>query len=415
MGGLRIPTGTEMLRATLGTLAGATVLTNLTGCANEQNPLPQSRGGAGSYAPDSVRMPVDPATHVLRFEVSEQPRPTVVNFAGGVGASVGSESNEVPGAQHNQSRKYILPGVIRDYEVVGRGAGLGTKIAEPGRSIVIEGTDRKMTALLPGQLVVLKCLAQTEVLSSNKANETLNENTLRDRRILEFDFCEMASPKINATQSDFAKIVQQAKRLLPSASDFSSGGMFDTEEFPLPTSREGAYPYAAASARLPVDTSGHLVMLRIGIEPKNDTASKGWTDVNGTTVGAGGVVYGSVSTTSAGGDQPKNMLRGQVEAYEILGGVPQLRKPIASIGDQIVLEATDRKTEGLRPGNVVIMLCVPDLDVIASSKEKELLTPEKLAARHVRELDYCEMAEPGTDMTKEDFVRQRQRRQTAKE
>ena len=96
----------------LGVAAMIGVAASLAGCSKNENPLPQSRAGSGSYDSNSYRLPVDPATHLVLLEVSRDAQASVVNFAGGSGQGVGDGST-VSGAQSNQSRKFVIGGVIR--------------------------------------------------------------------------------------------------------------------------------------------------------------------------------------------------------------------------------------------------------------------------------------------------------------
>ncbi|HSI04407.1 MAG TPA: hypothetical protein VLC93_08030, partial [Myxococcota bacterium] len=355
---------------------------------------------------DSIRLPVDPGTHLILLEVDRPVAPTIVQYAGGQGPGIGRDDALVDGNRMNQSKKFNLTGRIANYTILGRDAVLSQNIAAIGAHIAVEATDRKTTMLGPGHVVALKCQANLEVTSTLRQQEVLTTEKLEERKILEFDYCEMAIPKTNATETDFRNLIAAAQQTPVDLAKYENKGMFAGYAFPLPKSREGAPSYEGSSTtqRLPADNSTHLLWLEVGSAPVVDVKSNRYSNTTGTTFGiSGAYTYGSVSTYSSGGDKPKTMIVGRVLGYETVGGVQELVVRHTSVGEQIVIEATDRKTSALMAGDRILLRCNGDTSVLSAVRDNETLTPEKLQQRRIGELDNCEVATPTISATQGDF------------
>ncbi len=174
--------------------------------ACESNPQITSRPGAPSYAA-GARVEPDTSTHLLHLDIQLEPKSSSnSSFSGSVAMYDGIASMAVSGTENT---KYMTLGVIRNYAIVG-GDGSSAQLAEKGATIVLEATDRKTERLLTGHSAVFKCQPNTDFVSASVNQEKMTDAKRKERKIVEFDFCEMATPEVQATDASFAELVEAA-------------------------------------------------------------------------------------------------------------------------------------------------------------------------------------------------------------
>lgn len=71
-----------------------------------------------------------------------------------------------------------------------------TNLAEPGTTIIIKTTDTKLKAILPGDMITLKCRAQYENVAATRVNEVID---IERYGTWELDFCRMVTPLVLPT------------------------------------------------------------------------------------------------------------------------------------------------------------------------------------------------------------------------
>lgn len=74
-----------------------------------------------------------------------------------------------------------------------------SRLAEPGRIVLIKTSDTKAAALLPKDLVTFRCRAQYEAVAAVRVNEDFDPEKTQRVATWELDYCRMETPVVSVS------------------------------------------------------------------------------------------------------------------------------------------------------------------------------------------------------------------------
>lgn len=154
-------------------------------CESDSAPKPDSDNRSANFHSEE-RVPVDENIYTIKGEVYGDPEDLTRQVSPG-GAAITGFNGFVSGSAWGPEMSG--KGFVR---VATSSIEPDPEFASSGDVVLIKTADTKMAALVPGDVVTIKCRAQYEAIAPILRNERITDKS----ETWEFDFCRLASPDI---------------------------------------------------------------------------------------------------------------------------------------------------------------------------------------------------------------------------